>query len=68
MRNLKVLKGVVYADVDLGTNDVGNRVTVQVKVSTLRPGVQEAMAPLARLMDQIAHDNVRAALNKEGRS
>jgi hypothetical protein len=68
MRNLKVLKGVIYADVDLGVNELGARVSVQVKVPTLRPEVQDAIRPLSQLMDQIAHDNVRSALNQEGRS
>jgi hypothetical protein len=48
--NLKVLKGYLYADVRLGHDAVGHEVTINVRLSTARGEVQEALEPLYELL------------------
>lgn len=48
--NLKVLKGYLYADVRLGHDANGAETTINVRLSTGRAEVQEALEPLYELL------------------
>lgn len=54
VRNVKILKGVLYADVDLGARANGERVTLSFKVSATDPEMKEALGPLHSLLERRA--------------
>lgn len=66
VKSLKILKGVLYADVAVGLTDNGAAVTVNVKVAKAEdPAIREALSQLETAVAAIAERNmVQAATNK----
>lgn len=64
VRNLRELKNRIQADVILGTDDIGNHVTLRVEVATANPAVADALAALRDAVDTIALDKARQAVKE----
>lgn len=65
VRNVKILKGVLYADVDVGTQDNGNRVTLSFKLTASDPALVEALKPVNDLLEERAQNYLgQAATSK----